>query len=265
MTRGWLATALLLLAVPAWGGARPPSDVALDGARKPAEMLALLQVAPGQRVLDVVAGGGYYTRLLADAVGPGGEVVAHSTEGLFAAPGMAARWSGLKRSHPNVRLVLGIPGNMPLPQRLDRVLFHLTFHDLWWESAAYRIPQMEPSRFLKQLHSAMVPGGAVLVIDHRARAGAQPRAETMARHRVDPAVVKAEMAAAGFRLTAESDLLANPGDDLARLVYDPAIRGQTSRFVLRFVRPLPGFSRPLACRTSSRSDHPRTAAEPVRQ
>ncbi len=216
---------------------RPAADVALDAARKPELVLGLLQARPGLRVLDFVAGGGYYTRLLADSVGPEGVVFAHTTEGLLANDGMAPRWAALKRAHPDVRLILGIPGEMALPQRLDRVLFHLTFHDLWWESAEYRIPRMDPARFLKQLHAAMVPGGLVLVVDHAANPGADPRAETMARHRVDPAVVKAEMAAAGFVLDAASDALANPGDDRTKLVYDPAIRGRTDRFVLRFVKP----------------------------
>jgi predicted methyltransferase len=211
-------------------GDRPVAERAADAGRRPADMLALLDPKPGQRVLDVVAGGGYYSRLLAPMVAPGA-VYAHTTSGLMDQQGMAARWTALKRAHPNVRLILGVPGTFPLPDRLDRVLFHLTFHDLWWESAAYRIPRMDPEAFLAQLHAAMRPGGLVLIIDHRAKAGAEPRAETEARHRIDPAVARAAMAKAGFVLQAESAALAVPDDDLSRLVYDPAVRGRTDRFV----------------------------------
>jgi predicted methyltransferase len=199
-------------------------------------MLALLDLRPGQRVLDVVAGGGYYSRLAAPLVTPG-QVFAHTTSGLMDQRGMAERWSVLKAAHPNVRLILGVPGQFRLPGRLDRVIFHLTFHDLWWESAQYRIPRMDPDLFLSQLNAALVPGGLVLVVDHRARAGAEPRAETEARHRIDPAVAKAAMTRAGFVLQAESDLLAVPSDDLSRLVYDPAIRGKTDRFVQLWRKP----------------------------
>jgi predicted methyltransferase len=199
-------------------------------------MMALMDLRPGQRVLDVVAGGGYYSRLAAPLVAPG-LLYAHTTTGLMDQRGMAERWSGLKAAHPNVRLVLGVPGAFALPQKLDRVIFHLTFHDLWWESAEYRIPRMDPDAFLAQLKAAMVPGGLVLIVDHRAKPGADPRAETDARHRIDPAVVKATMEKAGFVLQTESDLLAVLTDDLSKLVYDPAVRGKTDRFVQLWRRP----------------------------
>lgn len=199
-------------------------------------MLALLDLGPGQRLLDVVAGGGYYSRLAAPIIAPG-IAYAHTTTGLMDQRGMAERWSSLKAVHPNVRLILGVPGQFPLPDRLDRVIFHLTFHDLWWESAQYRIPRMDPAAFLAQLNRAMRPGGLVLIVDHRARTGAEPRAETDARHRIDPDVVRAVMIGAGFVLQSESNLLASPGDDLSKLVYDPEIRGKTDRFVQLWRKP----------------------------
>lgn len=215
---------------------RPPAEVAQDAGRRPAAILAMLELKPGQRILDIAAGGGYYTRLLADVAGPQGVVFAHSTDGLLAVDRLQPRWSVVKRDHPNVRLILGIPGQMKLPG-CDRVLMHLAFHDLWWEDAEYAIPHMDADRFLADLHAALAPGGLVLIVDHRARAGAEPHAETMAHHRIDPAVVKAYMERAGFVLDGESNLLASPGDDLTRLVYDPAVRGRTDRFILRFRRP----------------------------
>jgi predicted methyltransferase len=250
----WLkgvAAVALLLAAPAFAQtrdsaaltklltdpSRPERQRAADAGRKPAEVLELLRLQPGQRVLDMSAGRGYYTRLLAPAVGPSGRVFAHSTEGLIAVDGLQPDWEAIRASWPNVELRLGIPGNMRLPQKLDRVLFHLAFHDLWWEDATYRIPRMEAQKFLKQLHKAVKHGGLVLVVDHAANPGGDPRAETLARHRVDPAVVRAEMQSAGFALEAQSALLANPADDHTKLVYDPAIRGKTDRFILLFRRP----------------------------
>ena len=247
----WLAISALLFAAPAFAQgleasaitqlladpARPERQRAADALRKPAEILALFRLQPGQRVMDVSAGRGYYTRLLAAAVGPSGKVYGHSTEGLIAVDKLQPDWDAVRAAHPNVELIVGIPGKMKLPGKLDRVLFHLAFHDLWWEDVAYRIPRMNPHKFLMQLNAAMTPGGLVLVVDHAANPGADPRLETMARHRVDPAVVRAEMTSAGFALEAQSTLLANPVDDRSKLVYDPAIRGQTDRFILLFRKP----------------------------
>lgn len=252
----WLVISTLLLAAPALAQAshppaldaaaigrlladpsRPEGQRAADAGRRPAEVLALFRLKPGQRVIDINAGRGYYTRLLAAAVGPGGRVYGQSTEGLVGVDRLQPDWAAIRKAYPNVRLVLGIPGEMKMPRRLDRALFHLAFHDLWWEDATYRIPRMDPAKFLKQLHAAMRPGGQVLVVDHAAHPGAEPRAETMARHRIDPAVVRAEMASAGFALEAQSALLANPADDRSKMVYDPAIRGRTDRFILLFRKP----------------------------
>ena len=215
---------------------RPERQKAADAARRPAEVLELLSLQPGQRVLDVSAGRGYYTRLLAPAVGPRGKVFGHSTEGLIAVDKLQPDWDAIRTVYPQVELILGIPGEMQLPDKLDRVLFHLAFHDLWWEDATYRIPRMDEQKFLKQLRKAIRRGGLVLVVDHAAMPGTEPRAETMARHRVDPAVVTAEMTSAGFALEAQSALLANPADDRTRSVYDPTIRGNTDRFILLFRR-----------------------------
>jgi predicted methyltransferase len=215
---------------------RSATERAADAGRHPGEMLSLIDLRPGQRVLDVVAGGGYYTCPVVPLVAPAA-VHAQTTAGLMDQPSMAERWSSLKRAHPVVRLILGVPGRFALPPGFDRALFHLTFHDLWWESAECRIPRMDPDAFLKQLHAAMVPGGLVLVVDHRAKAGAEPQAETAARHWIDPDVAKAAMTKAGFVLQAESDLLALPSDGLSKMVYDPDIRGKTDRFVQVWRRP----------------------------
>jgi predicted methyltransferase len=246
MIRFALSIAGLLLVAPAMAdpiaGAiaaptRPASDVALDTGRKPAEMLAMLDVAPGQRLLDFIAGRGYYARLAAPVVGGNGQVVALMTPGLMKLEGMAGDWERLKAAHPNVTLVTGIPGEMALPDRLDRAMFHLTYHDLYWESAKFEVPRMEPARFLTQLHAAMVPGGKLLVIDHVGAAGVDPRVEADRTHRIDPAVVRADFEKAGFRFLRESTLLANSTDNPATLVFDAAVRNRTNRFAWLFERP----------------------------
>jgi predicted methyltransferase len=49
--------------------------------------------------------------------------------------------------------------------------------------------------------------------------------------------VKAEVTAVGFKLDGESRIFANPADDHTKMVFDPAIRGKTDQFLLRFKKP----------------------------
>jgi len=98
------------------------------------------------------------------------------------------------------------------------------------------VPRTDPAAFLAELFKAMKPGGIVGVVDHVALPG-ETRATADKLHRIDPETVKADFKAAGFVLEGESDLLRMPSDDHAKLVFDPAVRGKTDRFVFRFRKP----------------------------
>jgi predicted methyltransferase len=216
---------------------RPAADVALDAGRKPAEMLGLAGLKAGDRVLDVMAGQGYYTRLAAPVAGSKGAVIALMPTAYMKDPKVAAGWEALKAANPNVTVQVGPPGDATLPGSLDLTIFHLTYHDLYWESAKYEYPRMDPALFLTKLHAATRPGGRVLVVDHVGAAGVDPRVEADRTHRIDPAVVKRDFEAAGFRLVKQSDALRNPADDISKLVFDPGVRGKTDRMVWLFERP----------------------------
>jgi predicted methyltransferase len=243
----WLAAAALLLAGPAMAGdpiaesvasaARPDAERALDAGRKPADMLALAGLAPGQTVIDVMAGQGYYTRLVAPVVGSKGAVVALMPPSYMKRKEVADGWAALRAAHPQVAVVVGMPADAALPNGVDLTIFHLTYHDLYWESAQYEYTRQDPAAMLAKLYAATKPGGKVLVIDHVGAAGVDPRVEADKTHRIDPAVVQADFAKAGFVKVAESTALAVPGDDLAKLVFDPAVRGKTNRFAWVFQKP----------------------------
>src|SRR4051812_46768749 len=66
---------------------RPAADKERDANRKPGEVLAFAGVKPGMVVAELGSGGGYYTRLLAKAVGPNGKVLAIVTQGQASRPG----------------------------------------------------------------------------------------------------------------------------------------------------------------------------------
>lgn len=249
MTR-WIAAALAISLCPAAASAqtdvqsavaapgRPADQVALDADRKPAEVLAFLGLKPGDVAADIMAGSGYYTEIMARAVGPKGKVIAVEPEQFYTGqPKAIAAWDALKARAANVELAVGPFGTLAAaPASLDFTLMHLVYHDLYWESAKYKVPRVDPSAFLKSLFAATKPGGIVGVVDHVGAAG-DTRAIVDTLHRIDPAVIKADFKAAGFVLEAESPLLRVAGDDIAKLVFDPAVRGKTDRVVYRFRKP----------------------------
>lgn len=216
---------------------RPAAATALDASRKPVEVLAFMGLKRGDRVLDVMTGNGYYAEIIGNAVGPKGSVIALEPPVFLDAKGREG-FASLTRRVPNVRLLEVMPAAIDLPPAsIDFTLMHLTYHDTYWSSDKYTFPAMEPAAFLKRIYAATRPGGIVAVVDSAAAPGGDTRAVVDKVHRIDPAVVKADFAAAGFKLEAESDLLRNPGDDLSKLVFDPAVRGKTDRFVYRFRKP----------------------------
>lgn len=87
--------------------ARPAADKARDADRKPGEMLAFFQIKPGQKVAELLPGGGYFTRILSKAVGPNGKVyVLGPPGGVTNVPGVVGilrtRMLALSRHRPPV-------------------------------------------------------------------------------------------------------------------------------------------------------------------
>lgn len=242
-----LALLALALATPLAAKPAPKADYAaavaakdrteanrkLDEGRMPAAVLAFAGVRAGDTVADYQAGGGYYTELLSDAVGAKGRVYA-----LTAPPGYQAEpWNALAAAHPNVVVIAAPTQALTLaPGSVDMIFEHLVYHDLYFVSEKYGHPPMDIAATLRSWFAAVRPGGHVVIVDHVGPAG-DPHAVVDKFHRLDPAQVKSDMAAAGFVLEAESDVLRRSEDDHSKNVFDPAIRGKTDRFMLKFKRP----------------------------
>jgi predicted methyltransferase len=219
---------------------RPAADREQDERRRAREFLEFAAIEPGMRVLDAFAASGYYTELLSRIVGPEGEVIAYNNPAYarFAAKGIEARYAGERL--PNVRQLTVDVDQLELPPRsLDAVIFVMSFHDLYWHPADGSWPPTDPLQMLRKLHAALKVGGVVIVQDHVAAAGGDAAEVVDKLHRIDPEVVRRDFKAAGFALEAESPMLAHPGDDHTKGVFDPAIRGRTDQFVFRFRRPGP--------------------------
>jgi len=212
---------------------RPAADRELDASRHPAELLALLKIKPGDTVADVWPGD-YWDRLFADAVGPGGKVyAAHLIEADKGEhqPTPADGTMPLPE-HPNVVTVAAHTDTFALPAKADVIWMRQNYHDLYDKFVG---PADVPA-FNRGVYQALKPGGRFVVIDHSAPDGSK-LAATNTTHRIDAAVVKADMAAAGFKFVGESNVLRSPADDRTKLVFDPSVRGHTDQFVYVFQRP----------------------------
>jgi predicted methyltransferase len=217
---------------------RPEAAVALDEVCRPAEVLRWLGLRRGDRVLDYFAGNGYYTEIMARAVGPTGSVTGWNSPFFAGRPQVRDALAAIRQRQPNTAFFSSPTTALSFPDNAyDFVLLHLVYHDAYFESAQFQLPRIDPNTVTQALFRATRPGGIVAVIDHVAAPGRETRAEVEATHRILPATVRADFERAGFVFDGESAVLANPQDDRSVNVFNPSIRGRTDRFVYRFRRP----------------------------
>jgi len=201
-----------------------------DPAWKVPEVIAFIGLKKGDKVADII--GGRLTASLAQTVGPSGKVYAVETAEIVKGhPQILDRMKALAAQSPNV-VVSDDPIATALPSGLNVVFIQQNYHDLYDK---FMGPADVPA-FNKAVFAALKPGGVYVVLDHAAVAGSGIEA-TETLHRIDPARVKADVLAAGFKFDAESSILANQSDDHTKNVFDPSIRGKTDQFLFRFKKP----------------------------
>lgn len=218
---------------------RPATDKARDKGRKPAQVLSILGVKPGMKVLDLSSGGGYYTDILSRVVGDKGEIVAHN------APFVVNRFAGFFTDKEN-----GWPAKLNTPQwqsnvsKLiaeldnanygvlnDAAIMVLFYHDTVWQGVNRKMMN-------RHIFNSLKPGGSFLIIDHSAKAGSGI-ADVSINHRIDKQAVIDDLTSVGFELKIDSNLLANLKDtrDYPFTRDAKTNRDQTDRMVLKFVKP----------------------------
>ena len=207
---------------------RPENERALDVERKPAEVLAFSGVKPGQHVAEFLPGGGYYTRLLSDVVGPNGKVHALETT-RWGAQNIDATKKAID-GKANVDLDLSPFGAFNLPEKVDVFWTTLNYHDLH----VTKYGQVDMAAFNKHVYDSLKPGGVYFITDHDSAAGVGD-SKAADLHRIERATVIKEVTAAGFKLDGESELLRRASDDHSKPVFD--LKLKTDQFVLRFRKP----------------------------
>lgn len=235
---------------------RRPADRTNDVRRKPEEMLAFIGVRPGMVALDLSAGGGYTTELLARAVGPKGRVYGQSRPRDPNSPaptptapegGSAGAAAPKPPAPPNSPLALAeraknpvVANIIPVVRRfedpvppevvangLDLVTLMFNYHDLAWL-------KIDRDQMNRAVFAALKPGGVYVIADHSGRSGTGI-SEAGTLHRIEEAFLRKEVEAAGFRLAAVGDFLRNPNDPRDR--NTPVPPQPKDEFVLKFVKP----------------------------
>jgi len=211
---------------------RPEEDRARDDKRQPFYMLAFADVQVGDVVVDWVPGGGYFTRLFAVRAGEAGKVIAWVPTELKDKYGLGASAEKLATEYPNVTAIIEPMLATTSIRDADIVWTSQNYHDLHTKGFG----DVDTLVFNKQVFDMLKPGGYYIIVDHRAADGA-PVDVAESLHRIDPAIVKREVEAAGFVFDSESAVLANPADDHTLNVFDEKIRGQTDQFAYKFKKP----------------------------
>src|SRR5438105_5960166 len=209
-------------------GDRSEADRTTDKRRDPVELLAFTGVRTGMTVLDMGAGAGYSTELMARAVGPTGKVygqnAANFERAIMNLENRAKTPAG-KNIIPLVR-----PFDDPLPPEvrdIDLVNYWFFYHDTTY------LP-VDRALMNRKLFAALKPGGAMIITDHSAKAG---DGATVGRslHRIEESLLRREVEAAGFKLVAEADFLRHPSDTRDWSVQRPT--GPIDEFVLKYEKP----------------------------
>jgi len=204
--------------------ARSAADRTNDARRNPVDLLAFIGPRPGMRVLDVSAGGGYTTELLARTVGPTGTVYAQT-------PKPSPRLVERLRSPALNNVVLVVRKfDDPVPPEakpLDLVTLMFNYHDFGHLG-------VDRASLNRAVFAALKPGGYYVIADHSGRPGTGI-SESGTLHRIEETFLRREVEAAGFRLAEEGTFLRNASDPRDRETPDPP--QPKDEFVLKFVRP----------------------------
>jgi predicted methyltransferase len=223
---------------------RPTADSKRDAARLPAKIMAFSGVAADDHVLDLFAGGGWYSELFSRAVGKNGKVYVQNDEVIwrFAEEGLKARTKDARLS--NLTRFDGVAiADMTIPDNsVDIAFMALNYHDLFFtdtvrdgKTQQLRDEVVDYKSALAAVKKAMKDGAVFIIIDHFAKPGSgYAAANTL--HRIDPDIIRFQMDDMGFKLVEEAFYLRNPEDDLGKTVFDTSVRGKTDRFIYKFAK-----------------------------
>jgi predicted methyltransferase len=210
---------------------RADADRQTDNRRDPLKLLVFSGVRPGMKVLDMGAGGGYSSELMARAVAPGGTVYAQNPADL--GERAKARFEARLQT-PAAKNIVRVtqPFDDPLPADvggLDVITFLFFYHDTTYMD-------VDRAAMNRKLYAALKPGGFLIIADHSARAG-DGTSVGKTFHRIEEAALRREVEAAGFKLVGEGDFWRHPEDTRDFSVQPPGGKA-VDEFALKFQKPM---------------------------
>jgi len=210
---------------------RTNDDRERDARDKPAEVLAFADVKPGMVVADIFSAGGYYTEQQSGVVGPTGKVLAINNVpyARFAKDDIAARYKDGRLGNVEQRLVEASYMNIP-PKSVDLAMIIMAYHDTYWIDEKEGWPEINNDGFIESIKRMLKPGGKLLILDHNAAAGTGKEVASKL-HRLNEEWARKSLTSHGFVFEKSYEGLRNPADQLDKMVYDPAVKGKTDRYV----------------------------------
>ena len=207
---------------------RPKSNTDLDALRLPAATMAFAGVKPGMVIGELYPGGGYFTRMLSDVVGPKGKIYALETTRWKEAVELDQKMAA---GRANVVVSGEAFGEFTLPEKVDLFWITQNYHDLHIKEYG----NVDMAVFNKHVFDSLKPGGVYFILDHQANADVKTDADIAKVHRIQKAQLIAEVTAAGFKLAGEGDFLHRASDDHTKPIFD--LHGMTDQYALKFVKP----------------------------
>lgn len=214
----------------------PAADQADDAARKPAEILAFAGIRPGDTVVEMEGGRGWFSTILSKAVGPTGKlIVQYPAEFAYGDAAYKARVDAGQL--PNATITKSHFDKLEAADAsADKVLWLLGPHEVWFVPANTQ-GLGDPSGAFADIKRVLKPGGEFIAMDHAAVAGTPAKTSAQTLHRIDPQHVLDAAKAAGFEYVGKSDILANPEDDRTKSPFAPDLRRHTDQFLFKFRKP----------------------------
>jgi len=209
---------------------RSDADRDADKRRDPAPFLTFAAPRPGMKVLDMGAGGGYSSELMARAVAPNGIVFAQNPADL-GERAKAAFQARLTTAAMKNAVADTAPFDDPIPAGVadfDLITFLFFYHDTTYM-------EVDRARMNRKLFAALKPGGILVIADHSALPG-QGVSVGKTLHRIEEATLRQEVETAGFKLIATGDFWRNAADshDFSSFKRDMPV----DNFVLKFQKPM---------------------------
>ncbi len=210
---------------------RTDAETARDANRMPLETLKFFGLADDMRVLELVPGGGWYTKVLAPVLAENGRlVVSIGTQGV-AAIIEEQGWDVEVVETGNFSPVEGSRLYQITDMDFGEGVFDmaLTFRNL------HNFNEVGRNAINEAVFRALKSGGRYGVVDHTRRHMQADNYENW--RRMDPVLAIKEIKAAGFEFVDYSDLHYRADDELVYEVGRKTVTGNTDRFTLLFRKP----------------------------